>query len=89
MHKTNNVNINDIYKKIQEVTEWYSPQKLRQLRKFKYRMTQAKFADLLKVKLGTYLGWELGRHTPCSPALALIYIAEHYPEILKREQNMV
>lgn len=75
------MDISLIYEKIKKETEWYSPKQLRKLRQFRYRMSQAEFADLLKVNYGTYLGWELGRYTPSSPALALLYIATHYPEV--------
>src|SRR4051812_28347910 len=63
------------------------PSKIKAIRK-KYGMTQAVFADLLGVIHVTYCSWELGIRNPSSPALALMKIADKYPEIFlskKRE----
>jgi putative transcriptional regulator len=43
------------------------------------RQTQAGFADLLRVSVGTLRGWEQGRRTPQGPAETLLRIAASNP----------
>ena len=42
--------------------------------------TQADFAQLLKIPVGTLRNWEQGRRTPQGPAQALLKIIEHMPK---------
>lgn len=52
------------------------PQKIRK----KLKLSQASFAVLLGVSTRTLQDWEQGRRQPTGPALALLRIAQRYPE---------
>ena len=48
----------------------------------KLGLTQAEFADMLGVSLGTLRNWEQGRTYPDGPALSLLKIAKYNPKAL-------
>lgn len=43
-------------------------------------LSQAKFAQLVDVKLGTLRNWEQGRREPTGPAQALMRVIRHDPQ---------
>lgn len=56
------------------------PQKIRA----KLQLSQAAFAGLMGVSLRTVQDWEQGRRKPSGPAVALLRIAEQYPQVFKQ-----
>jgi len=52
---------------------------VKELRK-KTKLSQAKFAALLRVELSTLQNWEQGRREPTGPARALLYAIKKDPE---------
>lgn len=46
----------------------------------KTKLSQAKFAALLRVELSTLQNWEQGRRVPTGPAKALLYAIRKDPE---------
>ncbi|NZA28362.1 transcriptional regulator [Luteimonas sp. SJ-92] len=44
------------------------------------RLSQAKFARLIAVEVGTLRNWEQGRREPTGPAKALLRVIEREPE---------
>ncbi len=42
--------------------------------------SQASFAELLKIPVGTLRNWEQGRRVPRGPAQSLLAIVEHLPK---------
>ncbi len=57
----------------------YSPIKVKDIRE-KLKLTQAKFAKMICVSLGTLRNWEQGRTYPDGPAIALLRVADSKPE---------
>ena len=57
----------------------YEPVKVTEIRT-KLRLTQAEFADMLCVSLGTLRNWEQGRTYPEGAAIALLRVADSKPE---------
>jgi putative transcriptional regulator len=45
----------------------------------KGKLSQAKFATLLRVEIGTLQNWEQGRREPTGPAKALLYAIRKDP----------
>ena len=56
------------------------PQKIRA----KLQLSQAAFAGLMGVSLRTIQDWEQGRRKPSGPAVALLRIAEQYPQVFRQ-----
>ncbi len=56
------------------------PQKIRA----KLQLSQAAFAGLMGVSIRTVQDWEQGRRKPSGPAVALLRIAEQYPQVFKQ-----
>ncbi len=56
------------------------PQKIRA----KLQLSQAAFAGLMGVSLRTVQDWEQGRRKPSGPAVALLRIAEQYPQVFRQ-----
>lgn len=52
------------------------------LRKF-VGLTQAEFAQAMKISIHTLRNWEQGRRKPEGPALALLRIAARHPRIIR------
>ncbi len=50
----------------------------------KLQLSQAAFAGLMGVSLRTVQDWEQGRRKPSGPAVALLRIAEQYPQVFKQ-----
>lgn len=46
----------------------------------RYRLSQAKFAALIGISVGTLRNWEQGRRVPEGPARVLLRVAAKYPE---------
>jgi len=46
----------------------------------RYGLSQAKFAALLGISVGTLRNWEQGRREPEGPARVLLRVAERHPE---------
>lgn len=72
----------DLYLKIQEQEIFFPPSEIKAIRR-QYGLTQVSFAEKLNVSYGTYKNWEIGHRIPSSPAMALLYVAKHYPKIFK------
>lgn len=51
--------------------------------RMRFGLSQAEFAKLLGVSVGTLQDWEQGRRQPSGAAKTLISIAERRPEVLK------
>jgi putative transcriptional regulator len=47
----------------------------------KLNLSRSAFADLMGVNVRTIQDWVQGRRKPSGPALALLRIAEHKPEV--------
>jgi len=62
-----------------------TPIRIKNIRKI-FNLTQVKFAQVLGVSFHTYKNWEIGHRIPCSPAVALLYIAETQPEAFIKKQ---
>jgi len=45
-----------------------------------YKLSQAQFAALLGISVGTLRNWEQGRRAPEGPARVLLRVAERYPK---------
>jgi putative transcriptional regulator len=50
--------------------------------RLKLNVSQAAFAHMLGVSVDTLQNWEQGRRVPEGPALALLKVAQAYPEVL-------
>lgn len=84
------MDILELYQRIKQSKKWLQPSELKEMRLVQYKMTQAKFGQLLGVAEGTYINWEQGRYTPSSPAQSLLLIARDYPEVfLKNRQKLL
>ncbi len=57
----------------------YEPVKVKSIRE-KLKLTQAQFAKMLCVSLGTLRNWEQGRTYPEGAAIALLRVADAKPE---------
>lgn len=57
----------------------YAPMEVKKIRE-KLRLTQAEFAKMICVSLGTLRNWEQGRTYPEGAAIALLRVAESKPE---------
>lgn len=53
--------------------------KVKEIRQ-KTNLTQAAFANLINVQIGTLRNWEQGRREPSGPAKALLHAIERDPE---------
>jgi putative transcriptional regulator len=62
------------------------PHRIKTVRQM-YHLTQRNFAELLKIKYQTLCAWESGRRRPSSPAIALLKIAEEYPEFFREKHK--
>ena len=65
------------------VAELSEPSEPRVIRA-KLKLSQSAFAGLLGVSMRTLQDWEQGRRNPQGPAVALLRIAEQYPEVFSR-----
>ena len=52
--------------------------------RLKLSMSQSEFAGLMGVSVRTLQDWEQGRREPQGPAVALLRIAEQYPEVFNQ-----
>lgn len=59
----------------------YQPVKVRSIRR-KLKLSQAEFAVLLCVSLGTLRNWEQGRTFPEGAAIALLRVAAYKPHVV-------
>jgi putative transcriptional regulator len=50
-------------------------------------LSQAKFASLLQVEIGTLRNWEQGRREPTGPARALLHAVERDPRAVLKALN--
>lgn len=60
-----------------ELSEPSPPQAIR----LKLNLSQSEFANFMGVSVRTLQDWEQGRRYPQGPAIALLRIAEQYPEV--------
>lgn len=60
-----------------------APAEVRAIR-YRFGKTQAEFAGMIGVSLGTLQGWEDGRHRPDGPANALLRVAARNPKIVAK-----
>jgi len=81
------MNIFELYKKLKRNGDWVTPKNLRQTRKELYGMTQVEFADLIDISYKTYVNWEQGRRTPCSPSQALLHIVSSDKELFLKNRR--
>lgn len=58
---------------------FYAGNRIREIRE-ELGQTQADFAELLKIPIGTLRNWEQGRRIPKGPAQSLLTIIEHLPK---------
>jgi DNA-binding transcriptional regulator YiaG len=47
----------------------------------KFKLSQSKFAKILRISIRTYQNWEIGHRIPSGPALALLAHTDSNPEI--------
>jgi len=66
----------------------YEPLKVRAIRE-KLNLTQAKFADMLRVSLATIRNWEQGRTYPEGAAIALLRVADAKPEAVLEALHVI
>lgn len=66
--------------KITELSEPSAPKLIRA----QLALSQSAFAGLLGVSMRTLQDWEQGRRSPQGPAIALLRIAEQYPEVFAK-----
>lgn len=59
------------------------PEQVKAIR-YRLKQSQAEFALMLGVSLGTLQGWEEGKHRPDGPAMALLRVAEKNPKTVAR-----
>ena len=59
------------------------PEEVKAIR-YRLKQSQAEFALMLGVSLGTLQGWEEGKHRPDGPAMALLRVAAKNPKIVAR-----
>lgn len=59
------------------------PEQVKAIR-YRLKQSQAEFALMLGVSLGTLQGWEEGKHRPDGPAMALLRVAAKNPKIVAR-----
>lgn len=50
--------------------------------RYKYGLTQEKFAQMLSISVATLRNWEQGRRKPEGPAKVLLIIAAKYPKAI-------
>ncbi len=85
----------EILEGIREIKAYKSSQRVLRTHKFKrpappqkirakLQLSQAAFAGLMGVSLRTVQDWEQGRRKPSGPAVALLRIAEQYPQVFKQ-----
>lgn len=58
----------------------YSPEQIHAIR-IRLGLKQSQFADVLNVSDKTVKAWEQGINPPSGPAMRLLQIAEHHPEV--------
>lgn len=58
---------------------YYSPMEVRKIRK-STGLSQAKFAEVIQVGVGTLRNWEQGRRDPTGPAKALLKVIKKDPK---------
>lgn len=63
--------------RVTELSEPSPPQAIR----LKLKLSQSEFAGLMGVSVRTLQDWEQGRRDPQGPAVALLRVAEQYPEV--------
>lgn len=56
-----------------------SPVEVREIRK-STGLSQQKFADIIRVDVGTLRNWEQGRREPTGPARALLHVIKRNPK---------
>ncbi len=59
----------------------YEEPNVQSIRK-QFNLSQAKFAQLLGISVGTLRNWEQGRRTPEGPARVLLRVAAKHPEAI-------
>ena len=59
------------------------PEEVKAIR-YKLNQSQAEFAMMIGVSLGTLQGWEEGKHRPDGPAMALLRVASRNPKIVAK-----
>ena len=77
IREINKFNEGKLCLKTTELTEPSAPRIIRS----KLNMSQSVFAGMLGVSMRTLQDWEQGRRSPQGPAIALLRIAEQYPEV--------
>lgn len=83
------LSLEEIYFKVSETQEWYSPKAIRKMRKFQYRLTQKDFSNLIGVCQKTYENWEQGVNKPPSAARRLLLIVRDHPEIFLKNREKI
>jgi putative transcriptional regulator len=48
----------------------------------RFGLSQAKFAELMGISVGTLRNWEQGRRDPEGPAVVLLEVAYHHPDVV-------
>ena len=66
--------------RVHKLTQPAPPRKIRT----QLQLSQAAFAGLMGVSLHTVQDWEQKRRKPSGPAVALLRIAEQYPDVFLR-----
>jgi len=74
------------YEELVEDLKPISPAKIKAIRK-SYNLSQAAFAQILRINVRTLQNYEIGHRTPCSTANALLKIAEENPDIFLKRLN--
>ncbi len=64
----------------------FEPVQIRAIRS-KLRLTQAEFARMIGVSIGTLRNWEQGRRRPDGPAMALLMVAIKSPQVVADALN--
>lgn len=64
----------------------FEPVQIRTIRS-QLRLTQAEFARMIGVSVGTLRNWEQGRRRPDGPAMALLMVAAKAPQIVADALN--
>ncbi len=59
----------------------FGPEEIRTIRS-RLRLTQPEFASMIGVSVGTLRNWEQGRRRPDGPAMALLVVAAHAPQVV-------
>lgn len=84
-------NLLEIYNffKEQKDRNCLTAEQIKEMRIFRYRLTQVAFAKLLEVPAKTYMQWEQGRYTPDSGSRKLLLIANQYPDIFLKHKDEI